>query len=665
MGLADNTPRVARFGVFELDRRSGELRREGLRVRLQEQPLRVLEALLDARGEPVTREALRQRLWPDETFVDFDSGLNRAINRLRAALGDEADNPRFIETLERRAYRFIAPVGAPEPAAPSAPEVAARPAPPAEASSPPIPRHRRAMWLGAAFSAAALTAVLIAFAPALPRRAAPASGTPIKSLAVLPLANLTGDPAQDYFSDGMTDALITNLASWPALRVISRQSVMRYKGSAKPLPEIARELGVEGVVEGSVARSAGRVRITAQLIHAPTDRHLWGHSYERRLEDVLALQDEVSRGIAEEVRITVTTDSVRRPARARAVNPDAYDAYLLGRHHWSQRSPQSLEKAAAYFRSAIAKDPDFAPAQAGLALTYGPRLTYGDIPPAPAQAEMKSAALKALELDAGLGEARAALAAALSHEWDWDGAEREFRRAVEIDPNSTVAHIFYGRHFYVLGRFEESLVQRRRAVELDPLDVTANRNVARSLDAMGQYEAALAQWNRTMELDPDHLRSQVPFALFLLKHGRTDLGWQQLERARALQPDDPSALASLAVASVESGRPDQARRLLAKLKDASARRYVSPVFPAFVHTALGEKDGAFALLEKAYGTRDTLLIAIQNMETPDGLCPPPERAAALRADPRFADLVRRMGLPPRDAAASPSTPASGAPGGRR
>src|SRR6266516_272280 len=228
MGLADNTPRVLRFGVFELDRRSGELRREGLRVRLQEQPLRILEALLDARGEPVTREALRQRLWPDETFVDFDSGLNRAINRLRAALGDEADNPRFIETLERRAYRFIAPVSAPEPAAPPAPEVAARPAPPAEASSPPIPRHRRAMWLGAAFAAAVLTAVLIALAPALPHRAAPASGIPIKSLAVLPLANLTGDPAQDYFSDGMTDALITNLASWPALRVISRQSVMRY-----------------------------------------------------------------------------------------------------------------------------------------------------------------------------------------------------------------------------------------------------------------------------------------------------------------------------------------------------------------------------------------------------------------------------------------------------
>jgi TolB-like protein/DNA-binding winged helix-turn-helix (wHTH) protein/Tfp pilus assembly protein PilF len=661
MALGDTTPRVLRFGVFELDRRSGELRREGLRVRLQQQPLRILEALLDARGEPVTREALRQRLWPDETFGDFDSGLNRAINRLRAALGDEAENPRFIETLERRAYRFIAPVGVPGAAAP---EVAARPAPAAEVSSPPIPRPRRAMWLGAAVSAAALTAVLIAFAPALPRRAAPASGTPIESLAVLPLANLTGDPAQDYFSDGMTDALITNLASWPALRVISRQSVMRYKGSAKPLPEIARELGVEGVVEGSVMRSAGRVRITAQLIHAPTDRHLWAHSYERRLEDVLALQDEVSRAIAEEVRITVTTDRSRPPARARAVNPEAYDAYLLGRHHWRQRSPQSLEKAIAYFQTAIAKDPNFAPAYEGLATTYGPRLMYSDIAPGRGQVEMKAAALKAMELDPGLGEARAVLASALAYEWDWDGAEREYRRAIEIDPNAPVGHMSYGTYLHALGRFEESLAERRRALELDPLDVTPNRGVARSLDATGQAEAALAQWNRTLELDPDHLRSQLPFALFLLEHGRADLGRKQLERARALQPDDPAVLASLAIVSAESGNPDQARRLLAKLKEESARRYVSPVYPAFVHATLGEKDSAFALLEKAYDAKDPVLTMIQIMDTPVGLHPPPERAAALRADPRFADLVRRMGFPRRDAGGS-TTPASGAPEGRR
>src|SRR5262249_10037032 len=265
--LAEATPRVLRFGAFELDRRSGELRKDGMRVRLQEQPLRVLEALLDAPGEPVTREALRQRLWPADTFVDFDNGLNRAINRLRAALGDEPDNPRFIEPLERRGYRFIAPVSPPTPAPASARE-----------AGPQGPwRHRRGIWITAVVAAA--TATLVVLVPAL-RQGPLEDRPPIRSLAVLPLANLTGDPAQEYFSDGMTDALITSLASWPGLRVISRQSAMRYKGSTKLLPEIARELGVDAVVEGSVVRSNGRVRITAQLVHAPTDRHLWARAYE-------------------------------------------------------------------------------------------------------------------------------------------------------------------------------------------------------------------------------------------------------------------------------------------------------------------------------------------------------------------------------------------------
>jgi Tfp pilus assembly protein PilF len=441
---------------------------------------------------------------------------------------------------------------------------------------------------------------------------------------------------------------------------------MRYKGSTTPLPEIARELGVEGVVEGSVVRSGGRVRIIAQLIHAPTDRHLWAHSYERRLEDVLALQDEVSRAIAEEIRLTVATESARRPARVRAVNAEAYDAYLLGRHHYNQRSPQSLEKATAYFQSAIARDPGFAPAYEALATNYGPRIVSGDVAPDRARAEMKAAALKALELDPGLAEARADLAATLAYEWDWDGAEREYRRALEIDPNSLVANGSYGWYLYALGRFEEMLAVRRRALELDPLDVAVNQSLARALAVTGQDEAAAAQWKRTVELDPNRLRAQVGFAFFLLEQGHTDLGWQQLERARALQPDEPVVLAGLATAYLESGKPDQAPRLLARLKEVSARRYVSPWFPALVHTALGEKDSAFALLEKAFVAKDPLLIRIQNLDTAEGLSPPQERAAALRADPRYADLVRRMGLPRRDAAGGgPSTRASGAPEERR
>jgi TolB-like protein/DNA-binding winged helix-turn-helix (wHTH) protein/Tfp pilus assembly protein PilF len=647
MDLQEVAPRVVRFGVFELDRRSGELRKDGVRVRLQEQPLRVLDALLAEPGEPVTREALRQRLWPDDTFVDFDNGLNRAINRLRGALGDEADNPRFIETLERRGYRFIAPV-----AAVDAPAPAGRPTVPE--TTPRTERGRpRTVWLAGAVAAAALAALVIAFAPALRRRANPADDAPIRSLAVLPLANLTGDPAQDYFSDGMTDALITNLASLPALRVISRQSVMRYKGSAKPLPEIARELGVEGVVEGSVVRSGGRVRITAQLIHAASDRHLWARSYERRLEDVLALQGELSRAIADEVRITVGTNESRRLTRERPVNPDAYDAYLLGRHHWNQRTKESLERAIAYFQAATAKDPDFALAHAGLAAAYAPLLGLGYVPPGRGLAEQKTAALRALELDPGLGEARAALAVNRMQEWDWEGADAEFRSALETDPSSSVGHLFYGAYLYALGRFDESLAQRRRALELDPLNAAVNRGFARDLASTGQETAALAQWNRVVELDPDHAGSHLALALFHFERGDAGAGSRHLGRARALEPHDPPTLASLAIVEAVSGNSHEARRLLGRLKAESARRYVSPVLPAYVHAALDEKDQAFALLEEAYAAKDPLIIPIQVWHIQGMLSLSEERAAAMRADPRFGDLVRRMGFVSRASAPNP------------
>jgi TolB-like protein/DNA-binding winged helix-turn-helix (wHTH) protein/Tfp pilus assembly protein PilF len=640
MDPAVTTPRLVRFGVFELDRRSGELRKDGVRVRLQEQPLRVLDALLAEPGEPVTRDALRQRLWPDDTFVDFDNGLNRAINRLRVALGDAADNPRFIETLERRGYRFIAPVATPDAAVPGGP-----------ASVPETTSRRedvrRTAWLGGAVVAVAvLVALSIAFGPEFRRRANPDGRVAIRSLAVLPLANLTGDPAQEYFSDGMTDALITNLASLSSLRVISRQSVMRYKGSAKPVPEIARELGVEGVVEGSVVRSAGRVRVTAQLIHAPTDRHLWAHSYERRLEDVLALQGELSRAIAEEIRITVGTKENRRLTTERTVKPEAYDAYLLGRHHWDQRTEESLERALAYFQAAIATDPDFALAHAGLALAYAPRLVFGYLPPGRGLAEQKAAALRALELDPGLGDARAALAAARAQEWDWDGAEAEFRSAVETDPSSTVGHLWYGWYLHSLGRFDESLAHRRRALELDPLNGPVNRAVARDLAATGRDEEAVAQWQRVLELEPNHAPTHLHVALFHLDRGNTGAASLQLERARSLGPGDASTLAFLAIVSTVAGDRQEGRRMLGQLKAESARRYISPVLLALVHVALDERDTAFALLEDAYAARDPMLIPIQVGEAGPFVHLAQERVAALRADPRFGDLVWRMGFTP-------------------
>jgi TolB-like protein/DNA-binding winged helix-turn-helix (wHTH) protein/Tfp pilus assembly protein PilF len=656
MDRQDSPPRVVRFGVFELDRRSGELRRRGVRVRVQEQPLRVLDALLNEPGEPVTREALRQRLWPDDTFVDFDNGLNRAINRLRAALGDEADNPRFIETLERRGYRFIAPVGQVDASsaatAPSVPETT----PSATEATPRMgPGRRRTIRVAGALASAALLALSISLMPVLRRKADAPAHPPIRSLAVLPLANLTGDPAQEYFSDGMTDALITNLASLPALRVISRQSVMRYKGSAKPLPEIARELGVEGVVEGSVVRSGGRVRITAQLVHASSDRHLWAHSYERRLEDVLTLQGELARAIAEEVRVTVGPEEGRRLGVQRAVKLDAYDAYLLGRHLWSQRwrAPQSLDRAVAHFRTAIAADPDFALAHAGLALALGPRQVYGYVQPGTGLAEQRASALKALELDPGLADARAALGAVRTIEWDWEGADAEFRRAIELNPNSNVSHHWYWWHLRARGRLAEAAVHIRRALELDPLDIGTNLSVAKALFDSGQDDAALAQWNRALELEPDLLAAHLKVALFHFERGAREAGSRHFERARVLGSESPLPLASLAVVHAASGNRREARRLLETLEAESARQHVSPVLPAMIHAALSEDDRAFALLDKACGARDPALISIQVGEIGPLLNLTRARLAALRADPRFDDLLRRMGLDPRP---SPSKP---------
>jgi TolB-like protein/Tfp pilus assembly protein PilF len=499
-----------------------------------------------------------------------------------------------------------------------------------------------------------LLALLIWFTPVLRRNANAPDHPPIRSLAVLPLANLTGDPAQEYFSDGMTDALITNLASLPSLRVTSRQSVMRYKGSAKPLPEIARELGVEGVVEGSVVRSGGRVRISAQLVQAPTDRHLWAHSYERPLEDVLALQGELARAIAEAVRVTVDTKESRRLGVQRAVKPDAYDAYLLGRHLWHQRwrAQQSLDRAVAHFRTAIAADPDFALAHAGLALALGPRQVYGYVPPGTGLAEQRASALKALELDPGLAEARAALGAVRTIEWDWEGADAEFRGAIELNPNSTVGHLWYAWHLRARGRPAEAAAHYRRALELDPLDIATNLGMASILLDSGQDDAALAQWNRALEVEADLLPAHLDVAMLHFERGAREAGSRHFERARVLGSESPLPLASLAVVHAASGNGREARRLLEKLEAESARQYVSPVLPAMIHAALSEDNRAFALLDKACAARDTALISIQVGQVGPYLKLTRGRLAALRADPRFGDLLRRMGLDPRAPAAN-------------
>jgi TolB-like protein/DNA-binding winged helix-turn-helix (wHTH) protein len=423
-----------RFGVFELDLRAGELRKHGLRVRLQEQPFQVLAMLLEHPGEVVTREELQKKLWPADTFVDFDHGLNKAVNKIREALSDSAESPRFVETVARRGYRFLAEVKVADAAPIRSPELATEPHPTAEARDRPDVAEKVAMskrllpslaWKISAFALLLLMASLAAWKLHSRNRPSPV----IRSLAVLPLESLSSDASQDYFADGMTDELISDLGQISALRVISRTSVMAYKRARKPLPQIARELNVDAVVEGTVLRSGDQVRITAQLIEASADKHLWSQSYEGQLRDTLALQSKVARAIADQIQISLNPREQAALKSARVVNPEAYVSYLKGRYFWNKRSAESLKVALAYFKQAIDEDPAYAQAYSGLADTYAllGDWQYAVMTPKEALPKAKAAAIRAMELDSTLGEAHNSLAFCLDgFDWDFNSARRNF-----------------------------------------------------------------------------------------------------------------------------------------------------------------------------------------------------------------------------------------------
>src|SRR5712692_3598410 len=432
-----------RFGAFEVDLAAGELRKHGIKIKLQEQPFQILAMLLEHAGEVVTREDLRERLWPADTFVDFDNGLNAATSKLRQALGDTAENPRFVETLARRGYRFLAPVERPTPA--PLPAVISLEAAAASARPALVPLHRSRRWMGAAVLAlllSVLAALLFELNPGGLRDRVFGKKS-IRSLAVLPLENLSRDADQEYFADGMTDTLITDLGKIAGLRVISRTSSMHYKGTGKTLPEIARELNVDAVIEGAVLRSGDHVRITTQLVEAASDRHLWAESYERELRDVLTLQGEVARDVAKQVNIKLSQEEQTRLASAHPVDPKALEAYLKGRYELYKMTLEGTKKSIDYFAQALDKDPTYARAWAGLSealsLPSVPQGTW-DSHPQEVLAKAKAAALRALELDGALSEGHLSLGLVLEREWLWSGAEKEYQRAIALDPNNARAH---------------------------------------------------------------------------------------------------------------------------------------------------------------------------------------------------------------------------------
>jgi TolB-like protein/DNA-binding winged helix-turn-helix (wHTH) protein/Flp pilus assembly protein TadD len=624
--------RRLRFGVFELDLRAGELRKHGLRVRLQEQPFQVLAMLLENRGEVVTREELQKKLWPADTFVDFDHGLNKAINKIREALGDSAESPRFVQTVARRGYRFLAEVKVDDAAPSRSPETAVDSP---HASGPSdfakrVPLLRA--WKIFAFALLLLGASFAAWKLHSWNR----PSTIIRSLAVLPLESLSNDASQDFFADGMTDELISDLGQISELRVISRTSVMAYRHARKPLPQIARELRVDAVVEGTVLRSGDQVRITAQLIEASADKHLWSQSYEGELRDALALQNKVARAIADQIRISLNPQEQAALKAAKVVNPEAYVSYLKGRYFWNKRTGDSLKVALAYFNQAIEEDPKYARAYSGLADTYAllGDWQYAVMTPKEALPKAKAAAIKALELDSALGEAHNSLAFCLDgFDWNFESAGKEFLRAIELNPGYATAHHWYAWHLALLRRYDEAIAEMKKAENLDPLSLVINADLAELLVLAHSYDESILQSRKTIEMDPNFGLAHNHLAQAYLKKQMNDEAVAELQKAVQLSGGSPTCIANLARAYVASGKKSDAEKLLSDLKKRSSPSHSFASEIAVIYVALGDKDQAITWLKKGYEERFNPGVLLR-----PGFDP-------LRSDPRFEDLVSRVGLP--------------------
>jgi len=622
--------RLLRFDNFELDVRTGELRKHGVRLRLQGQPLQVLAALLKHAGDVVTREELRAEIWTTDTFVDFDHSLHNAIARLREVLGDSAERPRYIETLPRRGYRFIAPVEAGDPSVASGD---ADSAPPAG-----LPGHRRLTKSHALLVTTAFAVLVISIALWLARTgSAPASAAPrLNSIAVLPLDNLSGDPSQEFFADGMTDQLITDLAKVGSLRVISRTSVLQYKGTKKGLPEIARELHVDAIVEGSVIRSGRRVRVTAQLLQAPTDQHLWAETYDRDIGDVLKLQGEVANTIAQQVRAQLTPQQQAQLRLAHAVNPAAYDAYLKGRLYFVNEytKPDSLINAQRYFEEAIRKDPNFALAYAGLADSYVYLAFAGALQKDQAYKSAKEALAKALELDDSIGEAYDTLGLLSSaFDWDWDTADREFNRAIALAPSYSCAHEDRAIFLAFVGRRAEALAELTKVQQLD-YGFSAGHTESATYYELQDYPNLIESSRRGLLLDPNDSVQHFNLGVGYEATGKVEEAISEYQKANKISGDSRSAVA-LAHAYSAAGKKAEAEKILRDLERKAKHTAASPYTMATIYAGLGENDKAFEFLEKAYSEKS---LDIPSSLKADFLLD------SLRPDPRFQTILRRLGL---------------------
>jgi len=631
MKLQDN--KLCEFGPYRLDRKKRQLWRDGETISLTAKAMEILVALVDRGGEVVSKDDLMEALWPD-TFVE-EANLTQNVFLLRKALGETAQDRNYIVNVPGKGYRFAADVheiangnGAAEPS--SAPV-----GPPAALSDRPVV-GRKWLWLTAAALLLIGSAGYLGWRGLRPRPQ-PAGRRIV--LAVLPFANLTGDATQDYFSDGLTEEMITHLGRFDPqhLGVIARTSVMHYKNSPEQLERIARELGVDYVLEGSVRRDSDKVRITAQIIQVSDQTHLWARQYDRELTSLLALQGEIAQEIADEIQLTLGDHKRIGPDRDPPLSPktyEAYDLYLKGQYFWNKRTAQDLRQAIEYFQQAAAKDPSYARAYAGLANSYALLGGYSMTPQAEFMTKARAAALRALEIDERLPEAHVALALIVqNYDWDWETAGKEYRRAIELNPNYATAHHWYAEHLALQGRFDEALRESERARQLDPLSLIIAADNAVILYFSRQYDRSIEQFRAVLEMEPHFPRAQIVFNAYVEKGLFAD-ALASIEKEHRALGDKPWIWSALAYVYGRAGQPAQARRALDKLEQLSRRQQVDPAAILWAHVGIGNRDQAFAWLEKAYSQHSNVVTTLKVEPGCD----------LLRSDPRFQDLLRRARL---------------------
>jgi TolB-like protein/DNA-binding winged helix-turn-helix (wHTH) protein len=631
-------PQLIAFDSFEVDLHSGELRKNASRIRLQAQPFKLLVLLLANAGQVVTREEICRDLWPTNTFVDFEHSLAAAVNKIRDALGDSADTPKYVETLPKRGYRFIGKVKSEPPVVIFPTEthesegLAAVVAPKAGISS----TRMLVRALAAVLAVAALVAAALFIWKSAGERVAISSPPRIHSLAVLPVVNLSGDVGQDFFADGMTEELTTDLGKISALRVISRTSAMRYKDTKKPLREIARELNVDAVVEGTVARSGSHLRVTANLVQASPEKHLWAESYESEVGDALTLQGEIAQAVAREIQVKLTQQEQNLLAAATRVNPEAHDLYLRGLY--SMRGAESAgasEKAIKYFQQAIEKDPNYAVAYSALSRVYSVWIPGMTRSPRTLMPKAREFALKALTLDNTLADAHAVLGMiALFYDWDWSAAEKEYKQTMALNPNHVWAHERHARGLAAQGRKEEAIAEAKQVLALSPTPSEWDYPIWVFI-LTRRYDLARERAQELLEVAPNWVWGHFELAQVDEQEGQLEEAAQEFLKADELFGMDPQRVTQLKVTLAKSGAKGYWKRTLENYKESAKSNYVPSVLVAEACVRVGDKECVFEWLERGFEERDDLMINLKVEPVFD----------SLRSDPRFQDLVRRVGIP--------------------